>query len=90
MTKRIPTVWLQDLKTEEERTKAEKTIKAFVHSDLGRRLLKIIETKATTAVDAQVKVSAYDKAAWPYYQAHLNGVREAWREMSDLFKFTEE
>lgn len=89
-TKRIPLLWLQDLGPQEDKEAFEKSVRHFLNSSVGRKFIKIVTQKLDEAERIQVKEATYDKGAWPYYQAHLNGYKAFGRDLIDLMKFGEE
>lgn len=82
---KLATVWLQTAKTPEEKENLEQGIR---HSTLALgRLQEIILNKLDDITSAECKSVAYDKPAWAYYQADLNGQKKAYRELLDLVSF---
>jgi protoporphyrinogen oxidase len=77
----MKTVWTQHLRGEDKQ-KFEDLIRNSMSKAVIDRLMQIIENEVE--VQEMNKLS-YDIAAWPYYQAHCNGYKEAMRNIQSLF-----
>ncbi len=82
MTKRLPLEWVKDLPSQ-DKDQFEKSLRHFIQSDVGRRLLKIIDEK----LDKATYDSCSYTEGWQFRQAHINGYRQMATEILDLMKF---
>lgn len=51
------------------------------------RLREIVEGKLDTANRSEIKLSVYDTPSWAAKQAHVNGYKQAFREIEELLSF---
>jgi len=70
---KIPTQWLRHCETEEQKEEFKK----FLANSQG--IFDVLDGILADELDKLERCSKkdYDKASWPYYQAHQNGEREA-------------
>lgn len=68
------TFWTSHLKTKDEKEAFEKLLR-----NTDKRVLEAIEKRLRINLDSIVReegLTSYSSPAWPYRQAHLNGLRE--------------
>lgn len=81
---KVKTVWFQDLPKDEQ-----ESFKALVlgSKKVLDKLSKIVYNRCN---DGEViKDQDYDSPSWSHKQAHLNGKRQAYREIIELLKIEE-
>ncbi len=80
----IPTVWVVDLDTQEQIDEFKKRHETFMQSDIGQKLIGILNTELKAYETAEVKIETYDTPSWSHKQAHMNGGRQAIRKLLKL------
>lgn len=78
---KISTKWFHGL-PKEDHDEFRKTILSYDRDPVLRQLKKIIESKL--AETNKTNTTDYDKASWPFYQAHKNGQQEALNDLITL------
>lgn len=80
-------VWTQHLQTEKEKEQFRQVLK---NSTLLRnRLLQILSEKFESVERKGFKEEDYSEAGWETLQAFRNGKLSTYREIADLFDFTD-
>ena len=79
--------WTQHLKTEEEKERFAKSVKASSH--VLEHLDMIIKKDIAGTELAERSTKAYDNANWAYRQAHVNGYISAMTRVSALLNLEE-
>lgn len=63
----------------------EQSLRSFLTSEAGKRFMELLD-KQISSVDAQeLTVQSYDSPSWSHKQAHLNGFRQAIKQVKLLF-----
>ena len=81
----MKTVWTSHLKQGDKKN-FEDLIRNSMSKAVVDRLMQIIENEIEVQ---EMTKKDYDIAAWPYYQAHCNGYKEAMRNIQSLFDLGE-
>lgn len=63
--------------------KEKEVVETYEHSKEFRKLLKLVLEKKLQDMFV-TSIEDYDKASWPYYQAHKNGKISAYRELLSI------
>ena len=79
------TAWTKHLKTEEEKEKFTKSLKASRYI-LGR-LQQLLDEEKDGLESAEISPKIYETPNWDYKQAHTNGFKAALRMVSKLITF---
>lgn len=81
-----PTVqWTSNLKDKKDKEAFELTLRNLTNNPAIERLLQIMEEESSKL--ELVTLSSYDIPGWDNKQAHMNGMREAYKQIADLFAF---
>ena len=88
MTKALATVWTSHIQDQKKREDFEKLLRNSTLS-LGR-LKDIVRAYMDEVYSTERKTDAYKSFHWPYYQAHLNGMLQAYGNIDRLLAFTED
>lgn len=78
------TAWTKHLKTEEDREKFNKSLKASQYV-LGR-LQELLDEEKSSLESAEISPKIYETPNWDYKQAHTNGFKAALNMVSKLIK----
>lgn len=73
----IPTIWVADLTTQEEIEDFKARLINLLNTDIGTKLISILNRELSAYSAAEVKIETYDTPSWGYRQAHMNGGRQA-------------
>jgi len=76
------TAWTKHLKTEEDKEKFTKSLKAARH--VLDRLQQLLDEERAGLESAEISPKIYETPNWDYKQAHTNGFKAALRMVSKL------
>ena len=79
------TAWTKHLKTDEEKDKFTKSLKAARH--VLDRLHALLDEEKAGLETAEISPKIYETPNWDYKQAHTNGFKAALKMVSKLITF---
>ena len=82
------TAWTKHLKTEEEKDKFIKSLKASRY--ILDRLQQLLDEEKAGLESAEIRPKIYETPNWDYKQAHTNGFKAALRMVSKLINLDQE
>lgn len=81
----IPAIFFSGLTTDQEKENLKMTL--LSSRTAVRKVNDLVEMRKDSTAQAMISTELYDKPAWAYYQAHLNGKREAYDEIIRMTKW---
>ncbi len=82
------TAWTKHLKTEEDKEKFTRSLKASRY--ILDRLQELLDEEKAGLDAAEISPKIYETPNWDYKQAHNNGFRAALKMVSKLITFDQE
>ncbi len=82
------TAWTKHLKTDEEKEKFTKSLKASRY--ILNRLQQLLDEEKIGLESAEISPKIYETPNWDYKQAHTNGFKAALRMVSKLITLDQE
>ncbi len=82
------TAWTKHLKTDEDKEKFTKSLKAARH--VLDRLQALLDEEKAGLESAEISPKIYEAPNWDYKQAHTNGFKAALRMVSKLITLDQE
>lgn len=79
---RFPAVWFKECGSIEEKQALEAMLKGSVH--VFNVLNGLINSMKASVNDRRLALDGYDKPAWPYLQAELNGEERCLKQLQSL------
>jgi hypothetical protein len=83
--KNLAIQWTKNTKSDHAKKELEKAIRAS--SVALTRLQEILKEELASIEAEELKSTSYDKASWPFYQAHLNGEKKRIKDLLLLLSF---
>lgn len=85
----LQTIWLDHLKTEEERNEFRKLLLASLNDRAFTKLKKILNDKLIALEDKEISEDSYKDKDWSHLLAHRNGQKSALIEIMKLLTIKE-
>jgi hypothetical protein len=77
-------VWTSEIKDPALKAKFQEGVRSQLSGAVFKKLRLIIEQELRALDQKERSTNQYEHAAWPYYQAHMNGQRDALKLVMDL------
>lgn len=74
--------WIKNLKDKNSQKRFEDNYKAAI--PILERLQELIDESVESITDKEISSSTYDSPNWDYKQAHINGMKSAFKIVSKL------
>lgn len=82
------TAWTKNLKTEEDKEKFNKSLRASRF--ILERLQELLDEEKSSLESAEISPKIYETPNWDYKQAHTNGFKAALKMVSKLITLDQE
>jgi aspartyl aminopeptidase len=87
---RVSALWgSKQARNKSEQDRFNQFLAQTLNGPVVERLKEILERELELLSSQETSLTSYDKAAWAYRQAHLNGKREALKMVIDLITIKE-
>jgi hypothetical protein len=86
----LQAVWLDHLKTEEERNKFREVLLANLNDTVFTKLRYILNNKLIALEDKEITEDSYTDKDWSHVMAHRNGQKSAYIEIIKLLTAAKE
>lgn len=87
--KDLNTLWVQNLKSPEERESFKGVVLGESRNKVLMRLRDVVKQKYEVLSSAERNPSVYDNPNWAYQQAHNNGALQTLKMLEDMLQFIE-
>lgn len=85
----IKTVWLDHIKSQDEREKFKKTVTVSLNDVVFTKFKSILNNKLLSLEDKEISEDSYKDKDWAFAMAHRNGYKQALIEVMTLITNTD-